>query len=91
MNLINSFLNLNEMEIVHQIERMHAYPPNLYRLANILEKRPEFIILHKLENYFFIFFDTSRFSRNSNNIFIFVGLVLVTLFFCKIFRDQKKS
>jgi len=78
------------MEIVHQIERMHAYPPYFYRLANILEKRPELIIIHKIENYFFDFLDTSKFSQNSNNIFIFLSLIVILLFFCKIFRDQKK-
>jgi len=91
MNLIAHFLELSEMEIVHQIERMHAYPSAYYRLANILEKRPELIIVHKLENYFFDFFDTSKFGYNPNNIIILLFIVIVLLILGKIFRDQKKS
>ncbi len=91
MNFINSFTKLNEMETVHQIERMHAYPSRFYRLANILEKRPEFIFVHKIENNFFNFFDTSRFTYNSNNIIFLLFFVLILLIFSKIFRDQKKS
>lgn len=91
MNLIAHFLELSEMEIVHQIERMHAYPSAYYRLANILEKRPELIIVHKLENYFFNFIDTSKFEHNSNNIIIFIFIVTILLIFRKFFCDQKKS
>ena len=90
MSFINSFLSLNEMETVHQIERMHAYPSHFYRLANILEKRPEFIFIHKLENSFFNFIDTSKFSREPHSIFIFLFFILILLIFYKIFCDQKK-
>jgi len=86
---ITSFLKLSEMELVHQIERMHAYPSKFYRLANILEKRPESILIYKIENSFFNLIDTSKFSQNSNNILIFLLIILV-LIFCKKIRDQKK-
>lgn len=79
------------MELVHQIERMHAYPPAYYRFANILEKRPESIILYKLEKYFFDYIDTSKFSQNSNNIFYLILIISTLLIFHKFFCDQKKS
>lgn len=91
MNVISNYFDLNEMEIVHQIERMHAYPPAFYRFANILEKRPESIILHKLEKYFFDLIDTSKFSQNPNNFFIFILIVSILLIFRKFLCDQKKS
>jgi len=91
MNFIDSFIKLNEMETVHQIERMHAYPSRFYRLANILEKRPEFIFVHKIENSFFNFFDTSRFSYKPNNLLFLIFFIFLLLIFNKIFRDQKKS
>ena len=87
---LNSFLNLSEMETVHQIERMQAYPPQLYRLANILEKRPESIFFYKSKNSFFNFLDTSKYSRNPNNILIFLFFVVVFIFYQK-FRAKKKS
>jgi hypothetical protein len=90
MNFLSPFLNLTEMEIVHQIERTHSYSPHFYWLANLLEKRPESIFIYKIENIFFNYIDTSRFSRNPNNIFIFL-LIIAVLIFYKIFRDQKKS
>jgi len=90
MNFLNSFLTLDEMELVHQIERMHAYPSYFYRLANILEKRPESILIYKIENSFFNNIDTSKLSSNSNNILIFLLFILVLAFYKKL-RDQKKS
>lgn len=90
MNFLNPFLNLTEMEIVHQIERANSYPPKLFFLANILEKRPESIFIYKIENIFFNAIDTSKFSQNPNNIFIFL-LIITVLIFYKILRDQKKS
>lgn len=89
MNPLTPFLNLTEMELVHQIERMHAYPSNFYRLANILEKRPESIFIYKIENLFFNIIDTSKLSLNSNNILIFLLFILVLVFYKKL-RDQKK-
>ncbi len=90
MSILNAFLNLTEMETVHQIERMHAYPPRLYFLANILEYRPEFIFIYKINNSFFNFIDTTRFIYNKNNIYIFLFLIIIILVFCKIFCGQKK-
>jgi hypothetical protein len=90
MNFLNSFLTLNEMEGIHQIERMHAYPPKFYRLANILEKRPESVFIYKTENSFFNIIDTSKFSQNSSNLGIFL-LMITILFIVKILHDQKKS
>jgi hypothetical protein len=90
MNFLTSFLNLNEMEIVHQIERANSYPPKLFFLANILEKRPESIFIYKIENIFFNFIDTSRFSRDPKNIYFFLFLVVIFIIY-KIFRDPKKT
>lgn len=78
------------MEIVHQIERMHAYSPRLYFLSNILEHRPEFIFFYKINDSFFNFIDTTRFIYNKNNIYIFLILLIGLLIFCKIFCGQKK-
>ena len=90
MTFLNSFLTLTEMEVVHQIEKMHAYPSNFYRLANILEKRPESIFIYKTEDWFFSLIDTSKFSQNYHNINIFL-LFSILLFLLKILHDQKKS
>lgn len=90
MSIINTFLTLTEMETVHQIERMHAYPSRLYFLSNILEHRSEFIFFYKINDSFFNFIDTTRFIYNKNNIYVFFILTIGILIFCKIFRGQKK-
>lgn len=81
---------MTEMEIVHQIERMNVYPPKLFWLSNLLEKRPESLFIYKTINNIFEKIDTSKFSQNSRNIYIFLIICLI-LFFYKIFCDQKKS
>lgn len=69
------------MEIVHQIERMNAYPPKFFWLSNILEKRPESIFIYKTLNSFFNLLDNPK---------IFY-LFLIIFIFLKIRSAQKKS
>ncbi|MBP9817748.1 hypothetical protein KBC75_03265 [Candidatus Shapirobacteria bacterium] len=74
-----NFHQLNEMELVHQLDRMNQYPPATYRLAHIIEARPESVILSKLQTNFIDVFDI-------NTIFqeyywpIFLPLFLYGLF-----------
>ncbi len=45
------------MERVDQLRRMNEYPPWAYRLANLIEARPEAVMYFKLERTFLNFFD----------------------------------
>ena len=58
------FLQQTEIEGVEQIFRMHQYPPFAYRLANIIEARPEFRIYFRLEKNFLNIFDLSTLFNN---------------------------
>ena len=44
---------LTETERATQIDRMHDYPPSLYRIAHLIEQRPESILVNKVQKNFF--------------------------------------
>jgi len=43
----------SEVQNIEISQRMAAYPPSLYRLANILEHRSESLLLYRLKSNFF--------------------------------------
>ena len=51
------FRNLSEMEKIAQLRRMNEYTPSSYRLANLIEARPEAVVYFKLEKNFLDVFD----------------------------------
>jgi|CXWL01.1.fsa_nt_gi hypothetical protein len=55
-----NFSQLTEMEKINQLRRMNEYPPSFYRLANLIEARPEAIIYFKLERNFLDIFDLPK-------------------------------
>ncbi len=48
---------LTEIEKISQLRRMNEYPPAFYRLANLIEARPEAVMYFKLEKNFLKNFD----------------------------------
>ncbi len=81
------FLEQTEMDSVEQVFRMHQYPPFAYRLANIIEARPEFRIYFKLEKNFINIFDIS-------NLFNGYRLFLLPIFligYLEIFKKHPKE
>jgi len=81
------YLEQTEMESVEQVFRMHQYPPYAYRLANIIEARPEFRIYFKLEKNFINIFDISNFF-NSYRIFL---LPIFLIGYFEIFKKYPKE
>jgi hypothetical protein len=70
---------LTEIENVEKINRMAQYPPYGYRLANIIEARPESIIYFQLEKNFIKIFDLRTYFDGIIKIF-FLPLFLFGLF-----------
>lgn len=52
-----NYRELSEMEKIAQLRRMNEYPPSAYRLANLIEARPEAVVYFKLEKNFLAIFD----------------------------------
>lgn len=48
------------MEKINQLRRMNEYPPSAYRLANLIEARPEAVVYFKLERNFLNIFDLPK-------------------------------
>lgn len=48
---------LTEIEKIAQLRRMNEYPQTFYRLANLIEARPEAVLYFKLEKNFLDNFD----------------------------------
>lgn len=74
-----SILYQSEIDLIEQQQRMNEYPPRFYRLANILEKRPESRLVYKLENNFFAIFEVKP-----------IFLVLIPLLVLGFFNLIKK-
>ena len=72
-------LQLSEMDIVHQIERLHAYPPHFYRVGHILESRPESILFYRTQEAFYNQMDLAKLSPNP--IYLLIIPFLLWLFF----------
>jgi len=66
---INYFLK-TEIEQVEQQQRMDSYPQYAYRLANIIEARPEFNIYFKLEKNFIKIFDITIYNNYLTILFL---------------------
>lgn len=54
---LTNFGQLTEIEKIAQLRRMNEYPPSAYRLANLIEARPEAVSYFKLEKNFLDIFD----------------------------------
>ncbi len=62
---------LTEIERIAQLRRMNEYSPAFYRLANLIEARPEAVIYFKLEKNFLENFDLfSLFTSYIQPIFL---------------------
>ncbi len=55
-----NLLGQTNIEIIEQIQRMNDYPPKFYRMANILENRPESRLSYKLQKNFFSSLDINQ-------------------------------
>lgn len=55
-----NYRELSEMERIAQLRRMNEYPPSAYRLANLIEARPEAVVYFKLEKNFLDIFDLPK-------------------------------
>lgn len=75
---LTNYSQLTEMERINQLRRMNEYPPWAYRLANLIEARPEAVIYFKLERNFLDIFDIPKlFTMHISPIllpFFLVGL-----------------
>ncbi|MDD4938399.1 MAG: hypothetical protein PHX34_05350 [Candidatus Shapirobacteria bacterium] len=68
-------LKQSEVELIDQQQRMNEYPPRFYRLANILEKRPESRLIYVLQdNFFSVFVFRPIFM-------LFVPLIMIGFFY----------
>jgi len=70
----------SEIELVEMRQRMIDYPPRYYRLAHIIEERPESRIFFKLQSKFFNVIDLKSLP------FFITPLVILGLF--KIIEDK---
>ncbi|MFA5828861.1 MAG: hypothetical protein WC841_05915 [Candidatus Shapirobacteria bacterium] len=64
----------NEVDLIEQQQRMNDYPSMYYRLANIIEKRPESRLFFKLQDNFFSIFDIKSLP------FLIIFLILIGFF-----------
>jgi hypothetical protein len=80
----NKALNYqSEIDLINLKRRMDDYPPQYYRLAHLIEQRPESQLFYKLQDNFFAIFDTRTFSP----FFIpFVYLGLFRLFEKRLYQ-----
>lgn len=70
---------LSEMEKIAQLRRMNEYPPSAYRLANLIEARPESVVYFKLEHNFLKVFDLETiFTKYIPSLFL--PLFIIGLF-----------
>jgi len=77
------FRNLSEMEKIAQQRRMNEYPPSAYRLANLIEARPEAVTYFKLEKNFLDIFDLPLLFTK------YISPVLLPLFLFGLFEAIK--
>ncbi len=62
----------------YKVQKMNLYPPALYRLANIIESRPEFAFYFRVEKNFTNVFDfTKLYSNPLELLTFFIYLILV--------------
>ena len=81
----------SEIDLIEQHQRMVDYPPQLYRLAHILEERSESRLFYRLQENFFSIFDFNSpifymlpivvigffgFLKKQNYYLIFVSLII---------------
>jgi hypothetical protein len=65
----------SEVDRIEIRQRMQDYPPSLYRLANILEQRPESLLFYRLQNNFFNILNFSSIP------FILIPLLIIGIFY----------
>lgn len=66
----------------YKIQKMNLYPPKYYRLANIIEKRPEFTTYFRLEKNFTEIFNFSKLYSNYWELAVLsVSLLLIIRLF----------
>jgi len=58
-----NYFTKTQIELIEQQQRMDSYPQYAYRLANIIEARPEFNIYFKLEKNFIKIFDLTIYNK----------------------------
>lgn len=75
-----NFGQLTEIEKIAQLRRMNEYSPSVYRLANLIEARPEAIVYFKLEKNFLDVFDLERLFT------IYLSPILLPLFLIGLFE-----
>ncbi len=62
----------SKIAVIEEQRRMNDYPTYLYRLAHIIEERPESRILRQIKHNFFLLFDLSH-SIDYALIFTLIG------------------
>ena len=65
----------SEVNRIEIRQRMHDYPPSLYRLANILEQRPESLLFYRLQNNFFNILDINSIP------YILIPCIIIVIFY----------
>jgi hypothetical protein len=79
-----SYISQTEMEQIEQQQRMDSYPQFAYRLANIIEVRPEFNIYFKLEKNFIKIFDLTIYNN-------YLTIILLPIFLFGYFNLIKTN
>lgn len=76
------------LEQSYTLSKMNLYPPGTYRLANIIENRPESKIYFRLEKNFTDLFSVKKYVDDYFSLMVFM-ICLFLLF--KIFLSQPKQ
>jgi len=71
----------------YKIQKMNLYPPQLFRLANIIESRPEFSLYFRLEKNFTEIFNFSKLYSNYLELFVFLSLLVII---CRLFINRPR-
>lgn len=66
----------------YKIQKMNLYPPKAFRVANIVENRPEFTFYFRLENNFTEIFNFSKlYASYLELVILLLSLFSITRFF----------